>query len=199
MSLIPGSGRSPGGGNANPFQYPCLENPYGQRSLSGYSPRSRKESNTAKATEHTRIKCLTLGVLLTCCSPRTVSRANQELSSWEKGAASSCVLRRAGILTDTQKCRNKARARCIKPSLNHIKKETGEISFNRYLTQYGKNMIISACKKFRRYFMPQSFQKCGVFYTQFPSPHLSYSVSSCALHPVPVLVRVGLMEIVPCR
>lgn len=47
--------------------------------------------------------------------------------------------------------------------------------------------------------MPQSFQKCGVFYTQFPSPHLSYSVSSRALHPVPVLVRVGLMEMVPCR
>ena len=25
-SLIPGSGRSPGGGNGNPFQYSCLEN-----------------------------------------------------------------------------------------------------------------------------------------------------------------------------
>ena len=25
--LIPGSGRSPGGGNANPLQYSCLENP----------------------------------------------------------------------------------------------------------------------------------------------------------------------------
>ena len=24
---IPGSGRSPGGGNGNPLQYPCLENP----------------------------------------------------------------------------------------------------------------------------------------------------------------------------
>ena len=24
--LIPGSGRSPGGGNSNPFQYSCLEN-----------------------------------------------------------------------------------------------------------------------------------------------------------------------------
>ena len=27
MSLIPGSGRSPGEGNDNPFQYSCLENP----------------------------------------------------------------------------------------------------------------------------------------------------------------------------
>jgi len=35
---IPGLGRSPGGGNANPFQDSCLENPHGQRSLVGYSP-----------------------------------------------------------------------------------------------------------------------------------------------------------------
>ena len=27
LGLIPGSGRSPGEGNANPFQYSCLENP----------------------------------------------------------------------------------------------------------------------------------------------------------------------------
>ena len=27
MDLIPGSGRSPGGGHGNPLQYPCLENP----------------------------------------------------------------------------------------------------------------------------------------------------------------------------
>ena len=26
-SSTPGLGRSPGGGNSNPFQYPCLENP----------------------------------------------------------------------------------------------------------------------------------------------------------------------------
>ena len=25
--LIPGSGRSPGGGHGNPREYPCLENP----------------------------------------------------------------------------------------------------------------------------------------------------------------------------
>ena len=33
----PGSGRSPGGGNSNPLQYSCLENPL-ERSLAGYSP-----------------------------------------------------------------------------------------------------------------------------------------------------------------
>ena len=28
--LIPGLGRSPGGGNGNPLQYSCLENPMGR-------------------------------------------------------------------------------------------------------------------------------------------------------------------------
>ena len=28
--LIPGSGRSPGGGHGNPLQYSCLENPMGR-------------------------------------------------------------------------------------------------------------------------------------------------------------------------
>ena len=37
MSLILGSGRSPGIGNGNPLQCSCLENPHGQRSLAGYS------------------------------------------------------------------------------------------------------------------------------------------------------------------
>ena len=33
VGLIPGSGRSLGGGHGNPLQYSCLENPHGQRSL----------------------------------------------------------------------------------------------------------------------------------------------------------------------
>ena len=37
LGLIPGLGRSPGGGHGNPFQYSRLENPHGQRSLAGYS------------------------------------------------------------------------------------------------------------------------------------------------------------------
>ena len=28
LGSIPGSGRSPGGGNGNPLQYSCLENPW---------------------------------------------------------------------------------------------------------------------------------------------------------------------------
>ena len=43
---IPGSERSPGEGNGNPLQYSCLENP--MRSLVGYSPWGRKESDTTE-------------------------------------------------------------------------------------------------------------------------------------------------------
>ena len=46
--LIPGSGRYPGVGNGNPFQYSCLENPHGQRSLVGCSPWGHKESETTE-------------------------------------------------------------------------------------------------------------------------------------------------------
>ena len=31
VGLIPGLGRSPGGGNSNPYQYSCLENPMDRR------------------------------------------------------------------------------------------------------------------------------------------------------------------------
>ena len=40
MVLIPGWGRSPGGGHSNPLQYSCLGNP--KRSLVGYSPWGHK-------------------------------------------------------------------------------------------------------------------------------------------------------------
>ena len=43
LGSIPGLGRSPGGGHGNPFQYSCLENPHGQRSLEDYSPWGSKE------------------------------------------------------------------------------------------------------------------------------------------------------------
>ena len=52
MGLIPGSGRSAGGGNGNPLQYFWSGKSYGQRSLAGYRPWSCKELDT---TEHTHI------------------------------------------------------------------------------------------------------------------------------------------------
>ena len=42
----PGSGGSPGGGNGNPLQYSLPGEFHGQRSLAGYSPWGRKESDT---------------------------------------------------------------------------------------------------------------------------------------------------------
>ena len=45
---IPGSGRSPGGGHDNPFQYSCLENPHGQRSPEGCGPWNHKELDTTE-------------------------------------------------------------------------------------------------------------------------------------------------------
>ena len=38
LGSIPELGRSPAEGYGNPLQYSSLENPHGQRSLTGYSP-----------------------------------------------------------------------------------------------------------------------------------------------------------------
>ena len=45
LGSIPQLGKSPGGECGNPFQYSCLENPYVQRSLVGYSPWGHRESD----------------------------------------------------------------------------------------------------------------------------------------------------------
>ena len=47
---IPRSRRFPGGGHINSFQYSCLENPYGLRTLEGYSSWGHKESDTTEVT-----------------------------------------------------------------------------------------------------------------------------------------------------
>ena len=44
-SSIPGSGRSPGEGNGNPFQYSCLGKSHGQRRLMAYSLWGRRVRN----------------------------------------------------------------------------------------------------------------------------------------------------------
>ena len=46
LSLIPGSGRSPGETHGHPVQYSCLKNSNSQRSLAGYSPWGHKELDT---------------------------------------------------------------------------------------------------------------------------------------------------------
>ena len=50
-SLIPGSGRSPGGGNSNPLQYSYLENPKDRGAWWTTVHSVTKESDT---TEHTQ-------------------------------------------------------------------------------------------------------------------------------------------------
>ena len=62
LGSVPGLGRSSGEGHGNPFQYSCLENPYGQRSLEGYSPWGCKESDTTErlstAKRSTALPCI---------------------------------------------------------------------------------------------------------------------------------------------
>ena len=51
--LIPGSGRSPGGGNGNPLQYSCLKNPTDRGAWRAVVHSVYKESDT---TEHVQMQ-----------------------------------------------------------------------------------------------------------------------------------------------
>ena len=57
--LIPGLGRSLGGGYGDPVQHSCLENPHGQRSLVGCSPWGREESDTTELICMHTYTCIT--------------------------------------------------------------------------------------------------------------------------------------------
>ena len=61
LGLIPGLGRSPGGGHGNPLQYSCLEKPHGQRSLAGCSPQGRRESDTPERLSTAQFEQISLG------------------------------------------------------------------------------------------------------------------------------------------
>ena len=50
MGLIPGSGRSPGGGKWQPTSIFLSEKFHGQRSLAGYSPKGHKELGNMNLT-----------------------------------------------------------------------------------------------------------------------------------------------------
>ena len=61
LGSVPELAWSPEGVHANPFQYSCLENPYGQRSLEGYRLWGSKGSNTAeRLSVHTHIHSSTI-------------------------------------------------------------------------------------------------------------------------------------------
>ena len=70
---IPGLGRSPGGGHGNPLQYSCLENPMDRRAWRATVHRVA-ESDTTKATEHSRRRSL----LLMAQRPKYLKRADVE-------------------------------------------------------------------------------------------------------------------------
>ena len=50
LGLIPGLGRSSGGGSGNTLQYSCLENPHRCGSLADYSALGHTESDMTEAT-----------------------------------------------------------------------------------------------------------------------------------------------------
>ena len=52
LGSIPGLGRSPGGGHGNAFQYSCLENRHGWRSLAVCSPWGCKELDMTKCSTY---------------------------------------------------------------------------------------------------------------------------------------------------
>ena len=50
MALIPGSGRSPGGGNGNPLQYSCLGNHMDRGASGAIVHRVKKELDMTEST-----------------------------------------------------------------------------------------------------------------------------------------------------
>ena len=50
--LIPGSGRSPGGGRGDPLQYSCLENPMGRGAWQATVHGSQELDKTARLKHH---------------------------------------------------------------------------------------------------------------------------------------------------
>ena len=84
LGLIPGLGRSPAWGYGNPLQYSCLKNPYGQRSLAGYSPWGHKELDMTDINATLSIclilffpLCVYKSILYIPCSLKIIDSASQ--------------------------------------------------------------------------------------------------------------------------
>ena len=56
QGMIPGLGRSHGGGHGSPLYYSCLENPCGQRNMAGYHPWGHKKLDMTEQLSTHRIK-----------------------------------------------------------------------------------------------------------------------------------------------
>ena len=57
LGLIPASGRSPGGGHGDPFQYSCLENPMDGGAWKAMGSQSHREPDRTEATQHEHHSC----------------------------------------------------------------------------------------------------------------------------------------------
>ena len=58
LGPIPGSGRSPGGGNGNPLQYSSLENPMGRGAWWAMVHRVTKRPDRSNLAEHSTYTCM---------------------------------------------------------------------------------------------------------------------------------------------
>ena len=81
LGLVTGLGRSPGGGQGDPLQYSCLENPRRQRCLVSYSPWGHKESDRSEQSEHSTVKGRALRVRCGGGLWDVFADANQEMAS----------------------------------------------------------------------------------------------------------------------
>ena len=87
MGLIPGSGRSPGVGNVNPFQYSCLENSMDRGAWwATYSPWGCKESDMTEWLTHIHIQAS--WVVLVIKNPSEMQEI-QEMQVWSLGQKNS--------------------------------------------------------------------------------------------------------------
>ena len=59
VGSIPGSGRSPGGGNGNPFQYSCLKNPMDKEAW--WATVQRVAKSQTQLSMHALIECHSIG------------------------------------------------------------------------------------------------------------------------------------------
>ena len=62
VSLIPGSGRSPGGGHDNPLQYSCLENPMDRGAWRDTVHMVAKELDATEHMAHSTYNFMLLGL-----------------------------------------------------------------------------------------------------------------------------------------
>ena len=108
---IPGWGRSPGGGNGNPLQYYCLENPHRQRSIHGVTKSWTRLSTSRITWLHSWSPYwshINLSLHSWRTNPGEISRCSKDVwdltalsaqSCYEPKKLGYCLTERSGILS----------------------------------------------------------------------------------------------------